>query len=69
MKKLLFSFIALSLACIGCQKAEDVKSVGGEEVLVSLNLTGDYNVDVSQSPLTKASASTNDAYAINVYYD
>ena len=69
MKKLLFSFIALSLACIGCQKAEDVKSVRGEEVLVSLNLTGDYNVDVSQSPLTKASASTNDAYAINVYYD
>lgn len=36
-------------------------------VTVSLNLKGDFDVDVTQDPLTKASS--NDAYGINVYYD
>lgn len=35
---------------------------------VSLNFTGDFDVDVSQDPLTRAGSST-DAYAINVTYD
>jgi hypothetical protein len=39
----------------------------GQEVTVALNLKGDFNVDVTQDPLTKASS--NDAYGINVYYD
>ena len=38
-----------------------------EEVTVSLKLTGDFNMEVTQDPLTKASS--NDAYGINVYYD
>lgn len=34
---------------------------------VALKLSGDFSVDVTQDPLTKASS--NDAYGINVYYD
>lgn len=44
-------------------------SRGGDEVTVSLNLIGDFDVEVSQDPLTKAPTSSNDAYAVNVYYD
>lgn len=70
MKKLLFFFLA-SLLCpalwTGCQKTEKAYG-GGKEVTVSLSLTGEFDVEVSQDPLTKASSS-NDAYAINVYYD
>ena len=65
---LLSALLASSILWTGCQKADQVKFDSGEEVTVSLNLTGDFDADVSQQPLTKAEA-TNDAYAINVYYD
>ena len=39
-----------------------------EEITVALNINGDFAVEVDQDPLTRA-GSTNDAYAINVYYD
>ena len=68
MKRLLFSLIAFSAVIAGCQKSEVEAFDHGEEVNVSLNLVGDFNVDVTQDPLTKATSS-NDAYAINVYYD
>ena len=68
MKRLLFCLIALSATIAGCQKSEVGEFDHGEKVNVSLNLIGDFNVDVTQDPLTKAEAS-NDAYAINVYYD
>ena len=38
-----------------------------KEVIVALKLLGDFNVDITQDPLTKASS--DDAYGINVYYD
>lgn len=72
MRRFLFplcSFLFLVLMSIGCQKAEQEKVGAGEPVTVSLNIAGDFNVDVSQDPLSKAPTSSNDAYAINVYYD
>ena len=67
MKKLLFFFLA-SLLCpalwTGCQEIDEIKDAG-EEITVALNLTGDFDVDVSQDPLTRASSS-NDAYAVEV---
>lgn len=65
---LLSAFLISSVMWSGCQKNDGEKFDSGEEVVVSLNLTGDFDVDVSQDPLTRA-VSTNDAYAINVYYD
>lgn len=73
MRKFLFplcSLFLLSLLSAACQKTEQEKKVmPEEEVTVSLNITGDFDVDVSQDPLSRASSSSNDAYAINVYYD
>ena len=73
MRKILFLLClpaVLSLFATGCQKNDADREVwDGEEVTVSLNLTGDFDVEVSQDPLSKASVSTNDAYAINVWYD
>lgn len=70
MKKLLFFFLG-SLVCpalwTGCQEIDEIKDAG-EEITVALNLTGDFDVDVSQDPLTRASSS-NDAYAVEVRYD
>lgn len=55
------------LVCTCCTKIDD-SAKNEEMVTVSLNLTGDFDVDVSQDPITKA-GSTTDAYAINVTYD
>ncbi len=60
-------FFVISLICLlvppGCSEMEDTQT--GEEVNVTLNLTGDFLVDVSQEPITKASS--DDLYAVNVY--
>ena len=58
---------ATMMLVAGCSKAP-VETLDGEPVTVTLNLTGDFDVDVDQDPITKATSS-NDAYAINVYYD
>ncbi len=73
MKKLFFYLtpvLAAGLMLAGCQKSggDNVPKVDGDPVTVSLNLTGEFDVDVSQEPLTKA-ATSYDVYGINVYYD
>lgn len=64
---LLWAFLASSVFWTGCQKTDDLND-SGEEITVSLNLAGDFDVDVSQDPLTRAEAA-NDAYAVEVHYD
>lgn len=67
MKRFLFSLTCLILLfSVGCS---DLTEKNQEEHLipVSLNLKGDFDVEVTQDPLTKAAS--NDAYGINVYYD
>ena len=59
-------FLSL-LVWTSCSRASD-PAKNEETMTVSLNLTGDFDVDVSQDPLTRA-GSSNDAYAINVTYD
>lgn len=60
-------FYVISLICLlvppGCSEIEETQTE--EEVNVTLNLTGDFLVDVSQEPITKASS--DDLYAVNVY--
>lgn len=51
---------------IGCTSLFNEEGVT-KPVTVSLNLKGDFDVEVTQDPLTKAAS--NDAYGINVYYD
>lgn len=71
MKKfcpILILFSVLCLTLIGCSKSDPVRHKS-EEMTVSLNLTGDFDVEVEQNPLTKAGTFSNDAYGINVYYD
>ena len=63
----LLPLVLLVLGVSSCQKA-DIDVVEHEPMTVSLNLAGDFSVDVTQDPLTRA-ASTDDAYALNVYYD
>lgn len=69
MKRFIYfpCLILLSLCMIGCQKT-DSELAPGKPVTVALNLTGDFDLDVSQDPLSRA-GSTDDAYALNVYYD
>jgi len=55
------------LVLTGCSKSVS-KPTENREVTVSLNVSGDFDVEVSQDPLTRAGGG-NDAYAINVYYD
>ena len=58
-------FIALS---IGTSCSEMKGNIIEEEAItVALKLTGDYGLEVTQDPLTRASS--NDAYGINVFYD
>lgn len=57
---LLSSFLWVSCAEVAITTEE-------KEITVALNLKGDFSIDVTQDPLTKASS--NDAYGINVYYD
>lgn len=66
MKRFLFSLTCLILLfSVGCS---DLTEKNQEEHLipVSLNLKGDFDVEVTKDPLTKAAS--NDAYGINVYY-
>lgn len=67
----LFCFITVFLSIVvwtGCKKETAPSNINEEKITVSLNLVGDFNVEVSQDPITKGEA-TADAYAINVYYD
>ena len=63
----LLPLVLLVLGVSSCQKA-DIDVVEHEPMTVSLNLAGDFSVDVTQDPLTRA-ASPDDAHALNVYYD
>ena len=63
-----FICLAMMALCItGCQKT-GVEIVKHDPVEVKLNLTGDFDVEVSHDEMTRSEAST-DAYALNVYYD
>ena len=68
MKRIFYfpCLIMLLLCVVGCQMS-DGDLVPEKPVTVSLNLLGDFDVDVSQDPITRAQS--NDAYALNVYYD
>lgn len=59
---------AVVVAFFSCSKKAEEIVPEGEKVVVSLNVTGDFDVDVTQDPITRA-GSGNDAYGINVYYD
>lgn len=61
---LLFS----SFVILGCSELNSDTQYGTVETYnVALKLSGDFDVDVEQSPVTKATS--YDAYGINVYYD
>ncbi len=61
-----FIVLLAGFITLGCTNLINESGVTNP-VTVSLNLKGDFDVDVTQDPLTKASS--NDAYGINVYYD
>lgn len=71
MKRFCNFLIHLSAICligVSCSKTAS-PSPEVEEMTVKLSIDGDFDVSVNQDPLTKAGGSSNDAYAINVYYD
>ena len=51
-----------------CQKSKNTAGPAGEPVTVSLKVSGEFEVEVTQDPITKATTSY-DAYGINIYYD
>lgn len=59
----LFIIFIIGLLVPGCSETEDYQE--HKEVTVSLKLAGDFQVDVSQEPITKASS--DDLYAVNVF--
>ena len=61
---IIYSLVFLFAGCSDLTKAQLKQE---EEVTVTLNLRGDFVLDVTQGPLTKATST--DAYGINVYYD
>lgn len=63
----LFSLLAAGVFLSACHSEKKVVD-DGQKYLVKLNMSGEFDVEVDQEPLTKAGES-NDAYAINVYYD
>lgn len=63
--QVLFSILFFSIL-FSCSEVSSNKEIE-ERMTVALKLTGDFELDVTQDPLTKASS--NDAYGINVYYD
>ena len=63
--RILLPLFLLTLFGTACSEVKDNPTE--KEVTVALKLSGDFSVDVTQDPITKAS--TNDAYGINVYYD
>lgn len=65
IRKELLLFLLLIMFGTSCSEMRE--NTTEKEVTVTLKLSGDFNVDVTQDPLTKASS--NDAYGINVYYD
>ncbi len=69
MKNLFYNLslvLLIPIFFVGCQKNE-FSNNGGDPVNVSLAIKGDFDIDITQDPITKASST--DAYAINVYYD
>lgn len=62
------SMLAICIMGVGCQR-ETESAPSGETYKVSLNIDGDFDVDVDHEPMTKASGTSTDAYGINVYYD
>lgn len=64
------SLIAILLLGNSCQKS-DIGKDDGEQITVSLNLDGDFDVTVGQDPITKVltKASTDDVYAVNVKWN
>lgn len=62
------SMLAICIMGVSCQR-ETESAPSGETYKVSLNIDGDFDVDVNHEPMTKASGTSTDAYGINVYYD
>lgn len=62
--------LAALVVCLfaGSCTESDGNTSDGKPVTVSLNITGDFDVEVEHNELTKA-ATSNDAYGINFYYD
>jgi len=68
MKKAIISLFLLSSILISCSDPGQFVLANDEEsVTVTLKLTGDYGLEVTQDPLTKTTF--NDAYGINVFWD
>lgn len=68
MKKAIISLFLISVIMISCSDSGQFVLADDEgSVTVALKLTGDYGLEVTQDPLTKATST--DAYGINVYYD
>lgn len=65
--RVLYYVMLFLLSSLGASCTEVVDSVEKKGITVNLNLKGDFGVEVTQDPLTKAAS--NDAYGINVYYD
>lgn len=61
-----FIVLLAGVITLGCTSLINENGVT-KPVTVSLNLKGEFDVEVTQDPLTKAAS--NDAYGINVYYD
>ncbi|MCR5710497.1 MAG: hypothetical protein K6G79_08460 [Bacteroidales bacterium] len=58
---------SLVFVLTGCSDLTKSQLTQEKEIAVTLNLKGDFDVEVTQNPLTKATST--DAYGINVYYD
>lgn len=66
-KHLLWASIFILLLGISCTEVNEADVQTGQEVVVALKLTGDFDLEVTQDPITKATS--KDAYGVNVYYD
>jgi hypothetical protein len=62
--KRIFTIASLLLLFVACQK-EEMPSVEVRDCLVTINTVGD--ISISESDLTRGSASLNDLYAVQVY--
>lgn len=65
---LLFCFLfSLTICMNACSNLSKNEGQNQQLISVALKLTGDYGLEITQDPLTKATST--DAYGINVYYD
>ena len=64
--KRIFTIASLLLLFVACQK-EDMPYVEVRDCLVTINTIGD--ISITESDLTRGSASLNDLYAVQVYKD